>query len=134
MPLPSLSSRRGVTGCSFSLWLGLSQERVKDGWMVLPGTKCQLSGIPCPRDGENPLLIQPWQDPNILQPCEKAAQPAPPQAVPWLQNRTSVSCTTLMKYPWSSVGLGDSWKSFRFLLLNELLAQLQSGIVLHKFT
>lgn len=77
MPLPSLSSKRGVTGCSLSLWLGLSQERVKDGGLFQgQNASCQESRAQ--GTGKNPvLLIQAWQGLNILQPCEMHSKHLP---------------------------------------------------------
>lgn len=61
MPLPSLSSKRGVTGCSFSVWLGLSQETVKDRWLSQgQNANCQES----PAQGTGKIA---WSSPGRTQ-------------------------------------------------------------------
>lgn len=118
MPLASLSSKRGVTGCSFSVWLGLSRERVKDGWLSQgQNASCQESRAQGTGKKKIPFS---WSSPALWEGSIEAAQQTPPQALPWLRTKQ----LRVAQHRWSILGagmdLGDSWKSLcnvsRFLL------------------
>ena len=144
MPLTSLSSERHHRLLAPSLaWF----ERAEGaGWTALPGITCWgINRNSTPkghaRSGSPDLALAGPENASALwEGSIETTQQTSSQALPRLQNKTAASCTTPMKYPQSSDGLGDSRKPLtlrnarRFLLLNDLLAQLQSCTVLYKLT